>query len=65
MCDSNDHEELTCTPRILIKEGRRIGIELKEMLKDGIPDNNVEESTISKDLAGFRCRLLLDHPAIN
>jgi len=32
---------------------------------DGIPDNNVEESTISKDdLAGFLCRLL-DHSAIN
>jgi len=36
------------------------------MLKDGIPDNTVEESTISKDdLAGFLCRLLLDHSAIN
>jgi len=35
------------------------------MLKDGIPDNNVEESTISKDdLVGFRYKLLLDHPAI-
>ena len=62
-CDSNDHEESTWTPRILIEEERGIGIELREMSKDWIWNNIVEEPTISKDdLEGFRCKaLLVDH----
>jgi len=43
------------------------GIELREMSKDWIRDNNNEEPTISKDnLEGFRCRaLLVDYSAID
>ena len=53
--DSNIHEESTWTPRILIKEEHGIGTELREMSKDWIRDNNVEERTISKDdLKRFR-----------
>ena len=64
-CDSN--KESTWIPRILIEEERGIGIELREMSKDWIWDNIVEEPTISKDdLEGFRCRaLLVDHLAID
>ena len=32
--NSNDYEESTWTPRILIEEERGIGIELREMSKD-------------------------------
>jgi len=33
MYDSNDHEESTWTPRILIEEERGIGIKLREMFE--------------------------------
>ena len=63
-CDSNDHEESIL--RILIDKEAEIGIEFREISKDWIRDNNVEEPTISKDLEGFRCRtLLVDHSAID
>jgi len=61
------NEESTWTPRILIKEECGIRTELREISKDWIRNNNVEEPTISKDdLEGFRCsELLVDHSAIN
>ena len=66
--DSNDSRKNQgfWTPRNLIEVERGIGIELREMSKDWIRDNNNEEPTISKDnLEGFRCRaLLVDHSAM-
>jgi len=65
--NSNDYEESTWTPKILIEEERGIGIELREISKDQIPDNNVEEATIRKNaLEGCRYRALsVDHSAID
>jgi len=52
--------------KILIEKKRGIEIELREMLKDWIRDNNKEDQQRKDDLEGSRCRaLLMDHSAID